>query len=65
MTITKAKLYKTAVVTEDYEGYILGDIVGVKFLGKSNGLCRFQVSAEYLNRPIVCMNEMQLTDFVM
>lgn len=66
MTITKAKMFKTAVVAVDVEGYKAGDIVAVEYVGKSSfGGFRFRVSAEYLGRPVVCLTDSELEGFVL
>lgn len=66
MSTTKAKLYKTAVVANDVEGYRAGDVVSVEYLGKASfGGFRFRVSAKYLDRPVVCLNDSDLKDFAL
>lgn len=65
MTIAVAKLYKTASVIEDFEGYKAGQIVAVNFLGASGGLFRFQVTANNKGDNPICMNDLQLDHFVL
>lgn len=66
MTLTLAKLYKTATIDEAIEGYQVGDIVSVKFAGKGSfGGFNFLIAAEYLNRVPVVVSEFALKDFVL
>lgn len=67
MTITKAKLYKTARIAQDnfgadIEAYGLkpGDYVSVQFTGKG-GFGGFN----FLVNGAICLNEIYLTDFVL
>lgn len=66
MTQAKAKLFKTAVIAQDVDGYRVGDVVGVEFLGRASfGGFRFRVSADYLGLPAICLTDSELTNFVL
>lgn len=66
MTQIKAKMFKTAVIANDVEGYKSGDVVAVEYVGRASfGGFRFRVSAEYLSRPTVCLPDSDLKDFVL
>lgn len=67
MTLTKAKLYKTARIAQDNYGadiaeygFTPGQCVSVQFVGKG-GFGGFN----FLVNNTVCLNDLYLTDFVL
>ena len=63
MTIAKAKLFKTAVLTQDVDEYKAGEVVAVEYLGRGGFGMRFLVS--YPGKPSIAVSDSSLADFVL
>ena len=63
MSTKKARLYRTAKVTQDVETYKAGDFVAVHFVGRGSFGLNFRISAP--NQPTIIVSDAYLTDFVL
>ena len=63
MTIAKAKLYRTAVMTQELFGYKVGDCVAVQFIGRGSWGLNFRIS--YPDKPTVVVTDSYLENFVL
>jgi hypothetical protein len=63
MTKASAKLYKTAVLTQDASPYKAGDIVAVQFIGRGSFGLNFRIS--YPDMPTIVVADSYLEGFVL